>query len=125
MCHFITVRMCTSRLITLPCPQGMTMYAQYGSISSVFLTEFLANEVTSVVRKGNLRLGLTSQLAEPILSAESARNLGRATVTITRFSTNIADTVRQSSIFSSYTRDHQALARQWAQSHTHRLSTLP
>ena len=47
------------------------------------------------------------QLAEPILSAESARSLRPATATIARFSTNIADTVRAP--FSSYTRDDRAL----------------
>ena len=47
-------------------------------------------------------------MAEPILSAESARSLGQAMATIvmiTRFSTNITDTVRAP--FSSYTSDDQ------------------
>ena len=72
--------MCISRLVTLARPQGMTMCTQCHDSSSLWLCLSLNSWLTKlrvlfVIREGNLCSGLTSQLAEPILSAESARSL--------------------------------------------------
>ena len=87
----------------------------HGSINLALLSLSLNSWLTKlrvlfVVHEGNLWLGLTSRLAESILSAESARSLGWATAT----DHDIQCKHRwhcQSSIFSSYPRDHRALAR--------------
>ena len=52
-------------------------------------------------------------MAETILSAESARSLERATATVARFSTNIADTVRATLMMIGLLQD------QGHRSHTH------